>query len=238
VLVTKTNYTVRENSQDRYPLSTEPDSVHGLDERCTFEASYGDLDDRTRPKMAYKRLVPILMALSFFIATIFSLYSLLKMHFPEPPSWKGCGTTREEAISNDCQYEPLQHAWIPDACASPSVAKDYHVFEDRAWFADINMTTPADMDKLLAGDDYTAYTSYYYHEHCLYGWRKLAEAVGKRKPFIDSRSQELVHSNRCIEDMARDWVDFRRKEYDNSAMVSVQVPLIFLECVWLPWYQL
>jgi hypothetical protein len=96
------------------------------------------------------------------------------------------------------------------------------------------MTILADIAQLEAGEPITAYAKYYHHEHCLWGWQKLAFAIAERQPLLDSKSMDLAHSKHCVHDISRDWVLAVKGEYDTDDYATI-APAFFLDCVWLPW---
>lgn len=97
----------------------------------------------------------------------------------------------------------MMRAWIPDACYFPELIEEYDPFHDRAWFIDPALSIPANIQELIAGEgNHSVYTRHFHADHCLYSWRKLALAIAKKKPFIDSKSYSLSHSTHCSKGIA------------------------------------
>jgi hypothetical protein len=128
----------------------------------------------------------------------------------------------------------MLRSWIPDACYFTEPSHEYDPFGDREWFADANLTQPADLEKLRAGDDYVGYTRHFHMEHYLYAWRKLAIAVEQRKPFLDSKSYSLGHATHCAKQIAGELVAVAKKTWDPDG-IQTEAPIMFQTCVRLPW---
>lgn len=108
-----------------------------------------------------------------------------------------CGASVSEARAKGCLFEPMQRAWIPRQCYFPEPANEYNPFNDRAWFLDATLKTPADVKGLESGDVPVAYVENFHQEHCTYNWRKLAIAVEKKARWIDSRVGNIHHATHC-----------------------------------------
>ncbi|KAL9112878.1 MAG: hypothetical protein Q9227_002955 [Pyrenula ochraceoflavens] len=150
--------------------------------------------------------------------------------------WTSCGETAAEARAAGCHYEPMHRSWIPHACYFSEPSEDYDPYNDRDWFADENMTIPANLDLLRSGDLEVAFTHYFHDEHCLYGWRKLAIAVERKMDMIDSKSYDLQHTSHCSKMIA----DMLVKSYDPKwdwyfDGVYTMSPLMFQTCIPLKW---
>lgn len=190
------------------------------------------LHDRPRRGTITAVTIAVIMTVTT-IAILSLLYDRYHRIFypPTTPSYvsPSCGETSAEARANGCQYEPMMRGWIPDDCFTPEPAAEYAPFDDRLWFYDENLTLPMSPDVLRNGDDVTAWTKTFHDEHCLYAWRKLALAVDRRLPLVDSKTMNLHHSTHCSKQIARFirevhshvWVDNR----------TASAPLQFETCV-------
>lgn len=96
----------------------------------------------------------------------------------------------------------MLRARIPADCYTPDPAAEYSPYEDRLWCYDEILTPPMRLELLRSGNDIKAWTKFFHDEHCLYASRKLALAVDRRLPLLDSKSMSLHHSNHCAKDMA------------------------------------
>lgn len=148
-----------------------------------------------------------------------------------------CGRTAAEAKALGCIYEPMQRSWIPEACYFSEPGNEYTPFDDRPWYYDSNLTQKIegkDLDRLRNGDDLMAYTQSFHHEHCLYCYRKLAIAVEKRLPYIDSKTASFHHSTHCAKMISAMIYDVANSQstYLLSHTIS---PLMFQTCVRLTW---
>jgi hypothetical protein len=150
--------------------------------------------------------------------------------------WVSCGNSSAEARAAGCHYEPMQRSWIPDACYFKEPSEEYDPFSDRKWFFDANLTqqiTGEDLNKLRVGDDLNAYTHYFHNEHCVYCWRKLAIAVEKRLPMIDSKSADFHHSTHCATMVMQELYEIGIDQFDTR--FETHSPLMFQTCVPLKW---
>ncbi|RFU31841.1 hypothetical protein B7463_g4504, partial [Scytalidium lignicola] len=121
------------------------------------------------------------------------------------PTWANCGHSATEARTNGCIYEPMLRSWIPPECYFKEPSDEYDPFSDRAWFLDKDLTrpaTPEDLEKLRRGDDLKGYTRYFHDEHCLYALRKLAIAMDKKVPLLDTKTASIMHSTHCTTSIA------------------------------------
>ncbi|KAF2104956.1 hypothetical protein NA57DRAFT_71155 [Rhizodiscina lignyota] len=147
-------------------------------------------------------------------------------------TWIPCGTTAAEARAANCHYEPMMRAWIPHACYFPEPSEEYDPFHDREWFSDENLTVPVDMRKLEEGvENYPVYSRHFHQEHCLYAWRKLAIAVERKLPLLDSKSHDVWHSSHCskmtVEMLKASWNGTWEDLWGEK---STRSPTLFLGC--------
>jgi hypothetical protein len=150
--------------------------------------------------------------------------------------WVPCGNSSLEARAAGCHYEPMQRSWIPHACYFEKPSEDYDPFSDRKWFFDANLTqqiTGDDIRKLREGDDLDAYTHFFHNEHCVYCWRKLAIAVEKRLPMIDSKTADYHHSTHCAMLLMEELYDVGMDKFNTR--FETFSPLMFQTCVPLTW---
>ncbi|TAQ88649.1 hypothetical protein B7494_g3026 [Chlorociboria aeruginascens] len=152
--------------------------------------------------------------------------------------WVPCGDSPEEARRNGCHYEPMQRSWIPDACYFPEPSNEYHPFDDRQWYVDkkltIKMNNTNGLQKLRDGEEIVGYTATFHDEHCLYCWRKLAIAVERRLPMIDSKSASFHHSTHCAQLISGFIHDVSTEIFDIHDMYTFS-PLMYQTCVPLNW---
>jgi hypothetical protein len=130
----------------------------------------------------------------------------------------------------------MQRSWIPKACYFPDPGDEYHPFDDRPWFYDVNFTRPFGQEglaKMRNGDDFTAHSPYFFHhDHCLYVWQKLAFAVERKMPLIDSKTGDLGHAHHCAKRIAQDLHEISINEYEKDGILHFSnSPLMFQTCV-------
>lgn len=185
--------------------------------------------------VAYPLVIGIV---STVLVTIIAGFHSNARHQSEP-TWIPCGTTAVEARANNCHFDRMMRAWIPDACWFPEPADEpiYDVYNDREWFLDHNLTQPADMKIVMAGsEEYEViYTKRVHKEHCLYTWRKLAISVAERKPFLDHRTHSLGHTTHCSTWLAKYFRGIWNETSVGQKKTVTEVPMSFLGCERLPW---
>jgi hypothetical protein len=190
---------------------------------------------RDRIKNGRSRTITAAVAVAAAItAVLFVLYGYKTFHGSTTTPYMSptCGRAAAIARAKGCHYEPMLRSWIPHECYTPEPGDEYSPFDDRAWFYDKNLTQPmvgSDLDVLRNGDDITAYTKFFHDEHCLYAWRKLALAVEKRLPLVDSKTMSLHHSTHCSKRIALFIQEAHTYVWNDSHTGTA--PLMFQTCV-------
>lgn len=153
-------------------------------------------------------------------------------------AWVACGHTPTEARLNNCHFEPMMTAWIPDGCYYPEPSDEYDPIGYYQWYSDEGLEHPItgtqELDALRAGNYSVLYApgGYHHQEHCLYAWRKLAIAVERNLPLMDSRSAEFHHSTHCAQMLTADFrTIYEAPGTELHVNTSTTVPMIYLECV-------
>lgn len=125
-------------------------------------------------------------------------------------------------------------SWVPEACYFTDEG-DYDVFEDLPWYSDPFLRQPLNTTEMMnvrAGNYGHVYTTWAYHdEHCLYTWRKLAMAMEKRLPMVDTKTADEEHSQHCAR-VTRNYVreDGQEKIADLKTL-GLKVTLTYFGCV-------
>jgi hypothetical protein len=108
-----------------------------------------------------------------------------------------CGSTREEALANNCKFDILSFSWMPPACDDPKMCHDFCTVREWEWFLDENMTQSVPMSEIAKGTIGKVYTSKEYEElQCVFSWRKVHRAVLSGKP-LDGFSGDKGYSEYC-----------------------------------------
>lgn len=76
----------------------------------------------------------------------------------EAEDWNYCGRSSTVAMERGCVMEPLFYGWFPPQCVYPELTAQFPVFEDRTFYADINMTRELRPEQLWAGEFAKIYT--------------------------------------------------------------------------------
>jgi hypothetical protein len=210
----------------------------GVDEEDSFlnqdQGQQNTGKSHTLPAFEHWRVC--LLILSVLCVTTVALFASMKiLSLPSPPpDWRSCGSTKEEAVANGCHYVPMQHGWVPDACYYPSLVYEFDPFSEQEWYLNNDLTVLADMDKLRAGESFTAYTQSFVEHECMYNWRKLAMAVAERRKLIDSWSYDEPTTSFCARQIAEKRLLIGNGTYEAGTYFT-EVGLAFLECRRLPW---
>lgn len=198
-----------------------------------------ELEKPTRTsKKYYYAFVAITCVLVLLIPTTLSTISSWKRsHARALIESAHCGNTSTEARARNCHFEPMQRSWIPHECYFSEPSDDYDPFGDREWFYDEQLTQKlSDEDLALArsGDLPVACTRSYHAEHCLFNWRKLAIAVERRLPAIDTKVAGLGHTRHCALEIAGILQQVVNQTYDPNKY-HTRAPVMYQGCVALDW---
>ena len=141
-----------------------------------------------------------------------------------------CGASVLEARAKKCHFEPMQRAWIPDACYFRQPSDEYDPFADRPWFLDESFEHQADPKTLKGGDVIVAYVADFHQEHCTYNWRKLSIAVDEKRTLVDSRVGNVHHSTHCALGLAEQTKNMSACAAPRAGTLT-RSNLNFLKCV-------
>ena len=137
-----------------------------------------------------------------------------------------CGNSSEEAIANGCIMEPMIYGWVPPQCYFEELSSQYSPFIDREWYTDDTFTVRISPEEIWTGKHAHIYAHWYHGQHCLFLWRKLALAVQKRSPFLDTKALSVEHADHCSSQI---------ENGTESLRSTNDVILGFYECQRLPW---
>ncbi|KAF7877011.1 uncharacterized protein EAF02_008231 [Botrytis sinoallii] len=205
-----------------------------------FAELKGDINPSRRTFTTTKYLLIFGVMTILLFASILSVFSYTrrvsenKLSRPEPPDHTFCGRTPAEAVKNGCHFEPMLSSWVPEACYFTDEG-DYDVFDDLPWYSDPFLRQPLNTTEMMnvrAGNYGHVYTTWAYHdEHCLYTWRKLAMAMEKRLPMVDTKTADEEHSQHCAR-VTRNYVreDGQEKIADLKTL-GLKVTLTYFGCV-------
>lgn len=223
----------------KHRRKSEQSSEYALETETLLHGE--DTTDRS-PSAASKR--PRYWMMVVLLAMISSGLTIAFLNWNRSSKWNECGSTPAEARANNCHFDPMMRAWIPDACFYHEPLDEYDPFHDREWFLDWKLTKPADIDVLVAGEGpHMVYTKDYHTEHCLYVWRKLGIAIDQKRPFVDNKTYGLGHSRHCSLQIAETLKAIWNKtdaggaltETDELRLRKVGASLDYYSCVPLQW---
>ncbi|KAH8805508.1 hypothetical protein F5884DRAFT_755080 [Xylogone sp. PMI_703] len=216
-----------------------PDDVESPD--YGGKTDYPSCSLRPTPVVSKAKLIlRFICAIVGYVISVVILWFLYK-HWTRPNhSFTDCGTTPDEARAAGCSYEPMQRSWVPPECYFPEPGHEeiYDIFHNRIWYADLNLTIPADVDGLVSGDVLLAYlakvffiTHYWHDEHCAYVLRKLAMAVAMRQGMVTSIVANIAHANHCAHFIANRVVHSYNSTWLEADHTFTESYLVFEKCV-------
>ena len=109
-----------------------------------------------------------------------------------------CGTTPEEAVERDCQFDMLSFAWVPKPCFDADLSSTYNVYEAFEFFYHREKSDKIPVEELRKGINKQVYTSGRYHRtHCTYAWKILQRAVLQGYHLSDNKTLSPEHYDHC-----------------------------------------
>jgi hypothetical protein len=121
-----------------------------------------------------------------FIATAASL--------PRQSEIPNYGSSRSEALSLGCRFDPMSFCWLPEDCYDAELTEDFFSAREWEWFRDANGTVPIPYEEAVAGVYDRLFVPWEYHKlHCAYMWKKLHRAVRSGGP-MDSYIGNYTHT--------------------------------------------
>ncbi|KAK2589892.1 hypothetical protein QQS21_012432 [Conoideocrella luteorostrata] len=119
-----------------------------------------------------------------------------------PLSWShgDCGNSPEDAMSLNCQYSIVLHAWLPKDCLTEEDVEDEKLmYEEREWPYRLDNGTNMTMDQLHAGQYHHFTTTFDWHvTHCMYVWKRVHRSMNDGKKKIDSYTANIHHTYHCV----------------------------------------
>ncbi|KAM3065805.1 hypothetical protein ACMFMG_009971 [Clarireedia jacksonii] len=223
-------------------IKQDEDSLESQDP--LLSEKFDEAKDKEPPQRMFRSTGHLLafgvMTILFFTLFLLSVFAAARrtpqaVSKLEPPDHTFCGHTPEDAIKNGCHFESMLSSWVPDACYFDGAEQGYDVFSDLPWFADPFLKQPLtdlEMMHVRAGNYSHVYTTWSYHdEHCLYTWRKLAMAMERRLPYIDTKTANEEHSLHCAM-RTRNYVREDGQEIiADLQTVGLKVTLTYFGCV-------
>ena len=141
-----------------------------------------------------------LITLSVGVSAIILLAFIIST-FQQPSGRLLCGHSPQEARQNNCKFDIMEMAWIPDPCHDVALSESYEPFRRWTFYADEEGIERLTEDDVRKGDRDVLYASWAYHQaHCAYVFDKMTRAVRSRKP-INSRMMDAGHTNHCAHSM-------------------------------------
>lgn len=146
------------------------------------------------------------------LAIFFPIANIL--HTPPPykistSSTEHCGTSRDEARSLGCHFDPMSFSWLPASCYDADLTAEFLSLKDWEWFTDSD-GSPASRDTVLEGGYDELFVSWEYHLlHCTYAWRKMHRALLDGRP-MDDYIAKYTHTTHCEHMLLAQWIERNR----------------------------
>jgi hypothetical protein len=114
--------------------------------------------------------------------------------------WKHCGNSPVEALQNDCVYDFIAGAFVPNACFDAELEDEFLKLKDWHFYGDENAQQELSIESIkLNGGTEPMFVSVEYHWiHCTYTWRKLHRSRVFGTP-IDDHIGNYSHTAHCGE---------------------------------------
>ncbi|KAJ5993019.1 hypothetical protein N7451_008743 [Penicillium sp. IBT 35674x] len=117
-----------------------------------------------------------------------------------------CGDSVAEALSNDCIYDELSAAWLPERCRDDALTAEFATIGDGPdgrwmYWAHKNRTVNLTLEEVSRYSDIQPeqyHMSHAWHIwHCLYMWRKEHRFKSNGK-YFDPRADSEEHIHHCM----------------------------------------
>ncbi|KAJ5921585.1 hypothetical protein N7454_009059 [Penicillium verhagenii] len=117
-----------------------------------------------------------------------------------------CGDSVAEALSNDCIYDELSAAWLPERCRDDALTAEFATKGDGPdgrwlYWAHRNRTVNLTLEEVSRYSDIQPEQYHMNHAwhiwHCLYMWRKEHRFKSNGK-YFDPRADSEDHIHHCI----------------------------------------
>jgi hypothetical protein len=140
------------------------------------------------------------------IPSLYAAISVLVFHHPTElinsasVPWKHCGNSPVEALQNDCVYDFIAGAFVPNACFDAELEDEFLKLKDWHFYGDENAQQELSIESIkLNGGTEPMFVSVEYHWiHCTYTWRKLHRSRVFGTP-IDDHIGNYSHTAHCGE---------------------------------------
>ncbi|KAJ5569721.1 uncharacterized protein N7459_009151 [Penicillium hispanicum] len=160
-------------------------------------------DSPKRPVQGRTWMKPAVTAVIISLLSLISLLHLANLLLPAsckiPTSPTAhCGTSREEAKSLGCHFDPMSFSWLPTDCYDAELTETFLDLQAWEWYTDAT-GSPAPRDAVLTGEYDELFVSWEYHLlHCTYAWRKMHRALLHGRP-VDGYIAQYTHTAHCEE---------------------------------------
>lgn len=109
-----------------------------------------------------------------------------------------CGTSREEALTQNCVFDLMSFTWTKPACYDEYLASEFLSLQDWAWYHDAQGQYPANKTLVRLGLFDSLHVTWGYHQtHCVYMMRKMQRALVNKTP-LDSYVNDQKHTRHCL----------------------------------------
>lgn len=165
---------------------------------------FGESLLKASPREMAQKASKIRSTAIFIIIVVLVFFNILVANLLyTPPPYKmstsptaHCGSSRDEAKSTGCHFDPMSFSWLPTDCYDAELTKSFLGLKEWQWFTDAD-GSPAPHESVLRGDYDELFVSWEYHLlHCTYTWRKMHRALLRGKP-VDNYIGKYNHTAHC-----------------------------------------
>lgn len=114
-----------------------------------------------------------------------------------PYTWQGCGHSAPEARANNCRFDLMFSAWLPDFCFDVGLHEQFLVAGNYSWFRDASFADEISEAEVRRGEHVYVYTRAEFHfAHCGYAWLMQARDY-PGSVAIDNTIYDWEHTTHC-----------------------------------------
>ena len=183
-------------TRQKYGRIATNDSVESFDQVSPIPASFEKIYVLNVARRRTTKLLFVLSAIAavgIFVALDFAIRTHLSPSIQQPQMKEDCGSSREEALSRGCTFDPLTAAWLPASC-SRKWTEEFVNTPGMGYYTENNGAEPIDYSIMPFNATY--YTNRVHHvAHCIFLLLRLGEIGGGR---LDHMTLNPKHQRHCI----------------------------------------
>ncbi|PMD48878.1 hypothetical protein L207DRAFT_575527 [Hyaloscypha variabilis F] len=186
------------STRQEYRRVATNDSIESFAEVPTIPTSFEKIPALN---VARRKTTSLLIALATFAAVVvfitldFAIRSSMSTSVQQPPLREDCGSSREEAISRGCTFDPLTAAWLPASC-SRKWTDEFVSTIGMGYYTERHGKQAIDYAEMPFNSTY--YTNRVHHvAHCIFLLLRLGDM--RRDVRLDHMTLNPKHQRHCID---------------------------------------